>query len=232
MAIAVDHATTAQQDGGSSNTFSFIVNAGSNNLLLVLVSAEANGGNNGNDPVTGITFNGVALTKVDSRHTNVSPGGSGNSAEMWQLINPTVTTANIVVSYTGIVDGDAITAIQVTGAHQTTPINVFDGFKANSANPSNAVITTIDDCLVFDVLTGSGSGTTLTPDASQSQQSNITNAGHLRSATSTEAKASAGSVTMSWTMASQVWAQIIAAIAPAGTPASSTPLRMLMGCGT
>lgn len=232
MAIAFDHATVAQQDAGSSNTFSFVVNSGSNNLLLVLVSAEANAGNNGNDPVTGITFNGTALTKVDSRHTNVTPGGSGNSAEIWYLIDPTVTTANIVVSYTGTVDGDAITAIQLTGAHQTSPIDAYNGFKANSANPSNAITTIADNCLVIDVLSGSGSGTTLTADVSQTERSNITNVGHCRSATSTEAKATAGSVTMSWTMASQVWAQIIASIAPATTPAASTPLRMLMGMGT
>ena len=116
--------------------------------------------------------------------------------------------------------------------NQTSPIDAFNGFKANSANPSNSITTIADNCLVFDILTGSGSGTTLTADVSQTERSNITNAGHLRSATSTEAKATAGSVTMSWTMASQVWAQIIASIAPTAPPSASTPLRQLMGMGT
>lgn len=229
MALAVDHVTTAQQDGGSSNTFSFTVNAGSDLLLLVFVGAEANSGNNGNDPVTGITFNGVALTKIDSQHTNVTPGGSGNSAEMWYLKNPDVTTANIVVSYTGTVDGDTVTAIEVTGADQTTPINTFLGAKANSANPSTNVTTTVDNCLVFDILSGSGSGTTLTPDASQTERSNITNTGQMRSAISSEAKATAGLITMSWTMASQVWAQIVAAIAPSGGAPPSTAVMDIVG---
>jgi hypothetical protein len=233
MALAVDHVTTAQQDGGSSNTFAFTVNSGTDNLLLVFVGAEANGANDGNDRITGITYNSVALTKIDAQYTNVTPGGSGDSAEAWYLVNPTVTTANIVISYTGTVDGDTATAIQVTGANQSAPVDAFQGNKGNSANPSTNVTTVANNCLVIDILTGSGSGTSLTPDASQTQQSNITNAGQLRSATSSEAKATAGTVTMSWTMASQVWAQVVVSIAPtaAALAAGFPTWRSLMGAG-
>ena len=212
MAIAVGDVSTSQQDGGASNTFAHDV-AGSDTFLLVLISAE-NNATPGNMPVTGVTYNGDALTKIREEDTTVTPGGSADIASVWYLINPDAGTNNVIVSYTGVVEGDAVTAITLTGVSQSAPIDAQNGFKGNSANPSNAVTTVAANCLVLDVITGSGSGTTLTPGGSQTQQSNITNSGNIRSATSSQAKATPGSTTMSWTMASQVWAQIVVSIAP------------------
>lgn len=212
MAIALDTVSTGQQDGGSSITIAHTV-SGSERLLLVLISAEDNA--NPNDmPVTGVTYNGVSLTKINEDRTDASPSGSADLVSSWYLIAPATGTHNVIVSYTGAIEGDAVTVMSLTGVHQSSPIDVQNVFKANSANPSNAVTTTVDNCLVVDVLTGSGSGTSLTADASQTERSSITNAGQIRSATSSEAKAVAGSVTMSWTMTSQVWAQSVIGIAP------------------
>jgi len=225
--IAVDNVSTGQQDGANSLTFSHTVNDNTQGIILVLVGAEANSANNGNDPVTSLTYNGNSLAKVDSQHTNVTPGGSGNSAEIWYGLAPATGAHNVVVTYTGNVDGDSVTAISLTGVDQTSPINTFLGGKGNSANPSTSVTTTVDNCLVLDILSGSGSGTTLTTDASQTERSNITNVGHMRSATSSEAKAAAGSVAMSWTMSSQVWAQVVVALTP--YVASSATLKDVIG---
>lgn len=75
--------------GGTSLTFSHTVDSGTD-VLLVSVCLG------GSTPVvSGVTFDGVALTQK----ADASAGDGQKRVDWWYLLSPTVTTANVVVSF-------------------------------------------------------------------------------------------------------------------------------------
>ena len=146
---AVAHQTTTgytQSTLANSKTQSFTVSSGSNLCLIVTVGIET-----ASRTVSGITFNGVALTKK-SDHSYLTPTPPIRS-EIWYLVNPAVTSANVVItiasSQTAIFSG-GITS--VTGCHQTTPLGTAVESGATAANPSVTVTDGATGDLVLDFL--------------------------------------------------------------------------------
>ncbi len=92
-ALTLGNYASGQLIGGNSATvtFSKTVASGSNRCLVVGVINRDD-----NVSPTGVTFNGVALTKVDE---NLSGGSATYSLSIWKLDNPAVTTANVVVTF-------------------------------------------------------------------------------------------------------------------------------------
>ena len=126
---------SAGRGSGSSRTFSHTIPSGfSNTILIVGVSAQDS--NHANMPITGITFNGVALTKT--RHDEAT---GNNRTELWYLKNPDVTTANVVITATGTLGELTGFALGFCNVDQTSPIDANNGGTGTSGDPSVSLTT-------------------------------------------------------------------------------------------
>jgi hypothetical protein len=128
----------SQSGGSASSTSSLTVSAavpsGSDRVLVVFASnIEASA-----DAFTGATFNGVAMTLFSSGSSQVE--GVDTNWAIYRLVNPDITTANIVVSWAGNTTNRNLHAMVFTGAHQTTPI----ANGANSINNTDATSFLLD----------------------------------------------------------------------------------------
>jgi hypothetical protein len=115
VAVAFDAISTniTGWGGGTVDALSHTC-SGSNRLLLVWVFFEGSSGS-----VTGITYNGVALTSVSS----VTEGTMERKAELWRLIAPATGANDIEVSYSGSPNNIGVIGLSFTGVDQTTPLN-------------------------------------------------------------------------------------------------------------
>src|SRR5262245_15152673 len=100
--IAFDAASTGQLRNTSSVSWSHTVGAGSNRLLVVGIGTEDNPGQ-GDSVVTGVTFNGVALTRVAGAQQQAASAGSENITDLWFMLSPPVGTGTVAVNLTGTV---------------------------------------------------------------------------------------------------------------------------------
>src|SRR5689334_3027976 len=87
MAITED--VVVQGKGGSSVTVSLTVGNNSNRYLLVGVAVHQG-------TVSNVTFNGTALTRLVTVATSFN-----ETAELWGMNAPAVTTANVVATQSG-----------------------------------------------------------------------------------------------------------------------------------
>lgn len=158
MAIAFDAQSTGVANPGTSVTVSQTC-TGSNLLLLVHV-----GTNDTTDKVTGVTYNAVAMTRLDAK----AAATTGFFGFVYYLVNPATGAHNIVASRS---DSNLITvdAVSYTGVSQT-------GFPDSQANGTVALgnitaTTTVvaSNCWLFGATRGNngvsgitaGAGTTL-----------------------------------------------------------------------
>lgn len=134
MAIAnYGSPTSSTASVASSLTFSHTVGSGSSKLLVVGVAMRAPNG----ATVSSITFNGTNLTflRSDTDTTRIR-------SELWYLVAPAETTANIVVTCSAVSGRLAATALQYTGVDQTTPFETNGGTAAASGTTSTVSVTT------------------------------------------------------------------------------------------
>ncbi len=139
----------------TSTTISHTVSAASDRLLLVSVITE------GNENASGMTYNGVALTRAIRRD-----GGGANetSVEIWYLVAPDVGTFDLVVTFSGT-SPFGVTATNLTGVNQFTPIGTTVGANAASGSPSINLTTTTYNSLIFGAVAKDNETTTFTPGA-------------------------------------------------------------------
>lgn len=179
-------------------------NSNSRRLALVCVQIY-------NDSLTAVTVGGVAASLVNSA-TNGS-----YKTYIYQLVAPATGSQNVVITTaTGSVYY-ILTIIDFYDVDQDNPINVSATNTGASGTISVAPVTTIDGCIVIDSFATPNFGTN-TVDGSQTQRSNLS-ATFVFGGTSSEAAASDGTVTMSWTNnypvpSSVTWATVACAVAP------------------
>ena len=201
---AVDSVSSFASNGAGPFTWSHTC-SGSDRLLRVTTSHF-----DSSDTVTGVTYNGVALTAV--------PSGSTNNGQYYitayYLIAPDTGTHDIVVTVSGSVFDFGAGAISYTDAHQTTPLGTAVTATGTSTTPSVTVSSAADE-LVDDGLVIIHGGT-LSVGAGQTQRWNaIASSGFIKYAGSTEG--GAASTTMSWSnSSSQTWAIVAVPIKPVG----------------
>ena len=142
--MAIGNRSTSTNDGtGTTLTISnHVVLGGLNTCLWVFVDGFRTGGESA-DP-TGVTFNGVALTKI----ANFAGGAANdNFISLWRLIGPTPATANIVVTWALAHEAVAM-AISYTGVNQTTPNDAVQSNDTTSTDPSHSVSSELNDMVV------------------------------------------------------------------------------------
>ena len=117
--------------GGSSLTFSHTVESITNGGLVVCASREDNPASA--ITVTGVTFNGDAMTKI-GEVTSTDPTFD-IYVSLWFLVNPEEVTGNVIITYSGSSDGVFGTAMTMAGVAQSNPTN-FATTPQNTTQPS------------------------------------------------------------------------------------------------
>lgn len=114
---------------------SFTVNAGTNRILIVGVHRGSPTGGGLTGAVTGVTYNGVAMTPF------VAFTGTDRCAlDCFYMVNPPVGTANVSASWTGNADFCLLSIICFNGVKQT---GVPLGFGGQSGNYFGDTVTTV-----------------------------------------------------------------------------------------
>lgn len=160
--------------------------ANNDNRLLILSFAVYQG----NSP-SGITFNGVAMTKIKEQ-----VGSFNEQCSIWGLIAPAVGTYNLVM--TGASNYYAVGIYRLYNCEQSLPTN-FNGASGDNNNASLSITTTAANAWIISVLESEPDPTMTTSggvaDWEQEGQSFQHGAGQHY------IQAAAGAKTMSWSLA-------------------------------
>lgn len=132
MAIAFDNFTDNGNTTASSVTFSYTVGSGSNRFLVVAVTIA-----NATDSVTGVTYNGVAMTQ--SLNYNPRPG---IRAYLYTLVAPATGANNVVVSLSASENLD-VWAASYTGVRQSSTVESTGTNNADSVTSITATLNPV-----------------------------------------------------------------------------------------
>jgi hypothetical protein len=139
--VAFDAASSAAPATGTTRTWSLTVGSGANRLLLVYPEIATV-----NDWVTGVTYNGVAMTRILLQGDSV-----GMTGYLYGLVAPATGTNNIVITSSTSV-AIAGCAYAVSNANQTTSMEGLFGGNNGGAGLSTRLwgptTTTTDRALV------------------------------------------------------------------------------------
>lgn len=167
--------------------------SGSDRVLIVGVTVMDPTGNA--PTVTGVTYNGVALTQIQSNGWD-DAGSFYLRSYLWRLIAPATGANTVQVTLSAAPNTSIGGAVSVTGAHQTTP----ETGTAGTNNITGSAISTTLGSTVNDLCadcTVVWDGTGLVVDAGQTERWKESNADTVWHGGSTEP--GAASVTMGWT---------------------------------
>ena len=119
---------------GSTGTFSYSHTCSGSDRVLVVGISDRNGNANG-DVVTGVTYNGVAMTRVEY----YTAGSLQCAAWLYVLINPATGTHNVTVSNSNSAIALSSTSASYTGCDQTTQPSSHNQGAATTQNYGLAV---------------------------------------------------------------------------------------------
>lgn len=126
----------ASSSGGTSASVS-ITPSGSNRYLLVAINSY------------GVSSNPSSVVFNTSESLTLLNGGqffdSGGRFSVWRLINPTATTANVVVTFGGTVVEYSIAVAVYSGVNQTTPESTVLSDYSTSSDKTLTPSTSTDD---------------------------------------------------------------------------------------
>lgn len=156
MAIALD-AASSSSGTGTSLTWSHTTGSGSDRVLWVAVNINLGGDG---DPVTGVTYNGVAMTQIVKRTTGGGGGAGCNPAYLYYLAAPASGTHDIVVSC-GSSQPIYGTGVSYTGASQSGADSSAGGYFPNTSSATQNTTVVASNCWLISVGGESNAGTPL-----------------------------------------------------------------------
>lgn len=158
-----------------------VTSIGVNRLLVVQVSTEQD------QTITGITYNGVALT----HQITETDAGNNLRTEQWTLVAPALGTHDVIVSLSGIAYISA-GAECVVGVDQSTPVGSNSNDSGASLTPTTVLTTTYTSSLIFSSLVTAQTPILFTPGAGQnSNWSETANSDTRQGGSAVEASGSA-----------------------------------------
>lgn len=165
MAIALDTTTPVTHTAGATSLSWSHTCTGSNTILIVAMTvgnlADA-------EIITGITYNSVAMTKINRKFL----AGQGNSS-LWYLINPTTGSNTVLASLSSSVSIDGISA-SYTGVKQTSQPDAQTVFAATSTGFTQSTTTVADRTwMVWVCMNAGAQTTTMTSGATIRQIGNV-----------------------------------------------------------
>ncbi len=193
---------------------SVTVPTSTNRAMYVFVSAytKNTGGCAGTQEESNVDWDTAG---VNEAFTNIGCDNTNKDrVSIWKLVAPTEKTADITISHTTSNNwnwGGAVYGVYVlSGVHQTTPDDGFNGNSGNSGASTVSVSSATGD-LVLDVVATS---TALTVDGSQTEKWNFQSPSTVFGGSSTEAGTT--TVSMDWTFTSATWGAAGISINPSG----------------
>lgn len=134
----LDAISTASGFSGTAKTWSHTCTG--SNLILVVGTCCRSGSNT---HITGITYNGVSLSKATSQNNGTTTG-----VEMWYLLNPSTGANNIIATYSNSTPA-SFGAASFTGAAQTGQPNAV-GTNTSGTNTETVTVVPTVKALVID----------------------------------------------------------------------------------
>ena len=197
--ISLDVSTSAYcGDAGGCGTGVLSWSHTNSGNLLVVCSATEDTVAAADTPVTGITYNSIALTKVDAQ----AWGSGTESVELWYLLNPATGSNTVSITYTGVSFaqvGIASSYYRVAQSNQTDANNKAQG---SATTDISVTVTTVNEnsWVVDCAMDQASSHTIAVAGGDQTQLQNLTAGGSLRAGSSyLSNKSPAGSAVMNWT---------------------------------
>ena len=212
MAIAIDSTQTFGLTGNAV-THNITFNNAAGGLLVVGFACLRNVAG---DSVSGITYNGVSLTKIAHRNGTAN----NRTANMWYLLNP-ATGSNTLAITLAASERVAGAVVSYTGHDTTTPIDVSNTDVSSGTSIVMNVTTVTDNAVLLGVNNENRGVSTLGTNTT----SVFNSAGNAQVLRSTNPISPAGATTLSYTaLSSDPGAPyVIAAIRPAaGAPAANS----------
>ncbi len=218
---AFDASSSSTVSGASSSTHAHTVSTGVNRVLIVGVESQDASITDGT--VTGITYAGVAMTKIDA--IQIASDGQYQRSELWYLTAPATGSNNIVVSFTGTVSSGIVGGLSYTNASQS-PLTITAKDAQASTTPSVSVTTLVNNSLVVDIIShGNGSNITQSVNTG-TERLDIDQSVETGLGMSDIEKVTAGSQARTWTLnGAPTWAQVAVVLPP---PSSSSGFLVFM----
>lgn len=205
---------------GTTDTTSVTVNSGSDRLMVVCVTGE---GFFANDvDVSSVTFGGVAL----SSHADADKAGDWTWAEMWYLKNPSVSTADVVVTLSET-DDFYVGILVLDGVDQTTTFRTPGTATGSNTTSSITVGSVASGDYLIDVLCIDSTGHSPVAGANQTELWDPANDVGHDSAASTQAGADGGAMSWTWTTSS-AFSHLATAVIPASAGGGRVTNRNLL----
>lgn len=144
MAIAHD-ATTVAGNNLTATTASWNHTVAAGGVLFVVVSSRNS--TDANRPVSGVTFDGVALSRAIHLQDNATDLG----VEIWYIANPATGTAKqITVTMTGTGNLWSAAASSFTGVNTTNPIGATQTASATGTSVSLSLTPSYSNSWIID----------------------------------------------------------------------------------
>jgi hypothetical protein len=194
-------------------TFAYTLPSTTAGVLYVGATAATGGGT---VTITGVTYGGVAMTKVDE----VTGDAAQSYASLWRLKQASLPSAganNVVITASGTVGGVGRIiggAVTLEGVNQTTPERFTDKVSAASSTPATITVvggnSSANDIIIS---VGQSGGAFSAANQTSRWTTNInTDTGGNNAACQTSA-GSASDVTHSWTIAGpDIWRIIVSSV--------------------
>jgi hypothetical protein len=141
MAIAFDAAAVSEEGADSTTTWSHTTGTGANRLLVVGVAVV------GTDPApdcTGVTHDGVGMTKARSDIYTIVALGLVVQTSVWILKNPTSGAKNVVASVANNISTSGC-SVSYTGCSQTSTADAVNGKTGTGTGSQTFTVTTVAD---------------------------------------------------------------------------------------
>lgn len=154
--------------------------------------------------ISGVTYNGVAMTLIATVQNSVSLGRS----YLWGLVSPaTGASYNCVASYvTSGTSAPRLTVISLKGINTANPVDVSGTAEGLGTSVTKSVTTTTASGLLIDGIHCIQSPTV---DGAQTQRSNQGSGSFGYNGTSTKATTTTGSYSMTWTQGSDRYETVV-----------------------
>ncbi len=217
MAISFDAASTSTQ-GSDTNTWNHVLGAGSDRK--VIVGCHAEDGSDSDTVVASVTYNAVAMTKIDGSEIVHRPAGSSNRTTMFYMDEaslPAAGTHEIIVTFESGTASSWGGAVSLFGAASGAPEVDETGTSTQTGITTTITTLTANALLVDCVGYGNSTGAPVVDETGQVLRVELAGA-NIDALMSTRPIVSAGATQMSYKSGGGARiAHAILSIAPSAT---------------
>ena len=200
----------------SSATFSVTVPSGTDRAMVLCVAGRKEAA--GVPVISSAVFNGSENLTLVRADTNSVSSTSHTQTQLWRLAAPTVTTANLVVTFNSSMDVIAPTVTLLTGVSQASVVDSHAGSTGSSTTASAIITTVADNAAIVDCAHGRAD-LGLTVGAGQTSRTDRIMPAYSdgQGVSTVIPKTPAGTETMDWTQSEAVpWATSVVSLTPSG----------------